>query len=156
VRPLRIAQLAGPVETVPPEKYGGSERVISTLTEELVRRGHSVTLFASGDSSTSGRLVATAERALWHDPRILEPLPHVMVAIDMAYRRHTEFDIIHNHLEWMAFPAARACHRTTTISTIHSRLYIPDQQAAHRYFAGAPLISISDAQRVLCQRLTGW
>ena len=147
MRPLRIAQLAAPVERVPPEKYGGTERVISTLTEELVRRGHSVTLFASGDSSTSGRLVPTVEMALWHDPLIQEPLPHIMVAIDMVYRRHAEFDIIHNHLEWMAFPAARACHGTPTLSTIHSRLDIPDQQAAHRHFAGAPLVSISNAQR---------
>lgn len=147
MRPLRIAQLAAPFETVPPEKYGGTERVISTLTEELVGRGHSVTLFASGDSSTSGRLIPTVETALWHDPDCQEALPHVMVAIDTAYRRCGEFDIIHNHLEWMAFPAARACRGTPTLSTIHSRLDIPDQRAAHRHFAGAPLVSISQAQR---------
>ena len=146
-RPLRIAQIVAPVESVPPERYGGTERVVSVLTEELVRGGHEVTLFASGDSHTSARLVPIADRAVWHDPRYEDPLPFMMTALDKLYSMADEFDIIHNHMGFYTYPMARAHRSVPTVSTLHSRLDIPEWQLLYRRFADLPVVSISDAQR---------
>jgi glycosyltransferase involved in cell wall biosynthesis len=144
---LRIAQLAPPVEPVPPAKYGGTEQVISVLTEELVRRGHAVTLFASGDSQTAARLVPTVDRALWSQTRYTEVLPFLALAIDAVYSRAAEFDVIHNHIDFLAFPAASARPRPPTVSTLHGRLDLREFQPLYRHFARLSLVSISDAQR---------
>jgi glycosyltransferase involved in cell wall biosynthesis len=146
--PLRIAQLAPPFESIPPSRYGGTERVVSTLTEGLVRRGHAVTLFASGDSQTGARLVATVEKALWHDARIHSLQPYLSIAVDTVYRHANEFDVIHNHLDFHPFPAARLSPQIPTLTTLHGRLDLPEWETALRQFPEMPLVSISDAQRV--------
>lgn len=145
-RPLRIAQLAPPFERVPPQRYGGTERVIAVLTEELVRRGHQVTLFASADSQTSARLVPIVDLPIWRDPRYTDALPFVMTAIDQVYSQAEEFDVIHNHLGYFAFPRARVC-RTPTVTTLHGRLDLPELAPLFAHFNDLPVVSISDAQR---------
>jgi len=104
---MRIAQLAPLAEAVPPKLYGGTERVVSYLTEELVRLGHDVTLFASGDSQTSARLVACAPRALRLDPRVRDPLPHHLLMIERVRSRAHEFDVLHFHVEHVHLPLFR-------------------------------------------------
>ena len=105
---MRIAQVAPPLESVPPARYGGTERVIATLTDELLRRGPQVTLFAAGDSRTSGRLVATVERALWHhSPPYNDVSPFWAVTLGHVWDYLDEFDLVHSHLDFLAFPLAR-------------------------------------------------
>src|SRR5690242_14694316 len=105
---MRIAQLAPPLERVPPVAYGGTERVIFTLTEELVRRGHDVTLFASGDSFTSGRLVPICEHALWHQQSSYQDfMPFWSIVLGKLLREIDEFDVVHSHLDYFGFPLAR-------------------------------------------------
>src|SRR5689334_24865528 len=99
---MRIAQIAPPFQSVPPSGYGGTERVVSLLTEELVRRGHDVTLFASGDSSTSARLVSTVDTALWRDDEVRDPLVYWTVTAGLAFKQAAEgdVDIVHSHLDF--------------------------------------------------------
>jgi glycosyltransferase involved in cell wall biosynthesis len=143
---MRIAQVAPPVESVPPAGYGGTERVISTLTEELVRRGHDVTLFASGDSRTSARLLPVTERALWHVEGEQDFTPAWIVVLGKVLREVGGFDIVHSHLDYFGFPLARrtAC---PLVTTLHGRLDIAELGAIFREFDDVPLVSISDAQR---------
>ncbi|MDQ6669973.1 MAG: glycosyltransferase, partial [Chloroflexota bacterium] len=109
---MRIAQVAPPFETVPPSRYGGTERVIATLTDELIKRGHEVTLFAAGDSKTSARLVPTVERALWHHrPRPKDFNPYWAMTLGEVWRHIEEFDVVHSHLDFIGFPMARASVR---------------------------------------------
>jgi glycosyltransferase involved in cell wall biosynthesis len=145
---MRIAQIAAPFQSVPPARYGGTERVISLLTEELVRRGHEVTLFASGDSTTAARLIPTVPTALWREPRISDPLVYGAVTLGEAYRRAArgEFDVIHSHLDYAAFPCA-ALTATPTISTLHGRLDLPDLPRIYARFPTMPVVSISNQQR---------
>jgi glycosyltransferase involved in cell wall biosynthesis len=144
---MRIAQLAPPFESVPPSRYGGTERVVSTLTEELVRRGHEVTLFASGDSRTSARLEPTVSEALWHwEPPLKDLNPFWALTLDSIWDHQDEFDVIHSHLDYWAFPLAR--HGSTpTVTTLHGRLDLPELEPLYRRFKDVPLVSISDAQR---------
>src|SRR5690606_8890068 len=112
-------------ESVPPRLYGGTERVVSYLTEELVRMGHEVTLFASGDSQTGAELVPCVPRALRLDPNARDPWPHHVVQLEQVRRRAADFDIIHYHVDWLHFPALRgASHKTLT--TLHGRQDLPD------------------------------
>ncbi|HEY6820673.1 MAG TPA: glycosyltransferase family 4 protein [Burkholderiales bacterium] len=143
---MKIAQIAPLAESVPPKLYGGTERVVSYLTEELVRLGHDVTLFASGDSVTSARLVACAPRALRLDPRVKEPLPHLLLMLETVRQRVREFDVLHFHTDHLHLPLFRAFARKT-VTTLHGRLDIPDLQPLYREFADMPLVSISDSQR---------
>src|SRR5262245_38308002 len=143
---MKIAQVAPLYEAVPPEGYGGTERVVSYLTEELVRRGHDVTLFASGDSHTAAHLVAPVKRALRLDEDCRDPLVHHLAMLSEVYRRAGEFDLIHCHTDSLGLPLARFSP-TPTLLTLHGRLDMVDlapMYAAHRE---VPLISISDAQR---------
>jgi glycosyltransferase involved in cell wall biosynthesis len=143
---MKIAQIAPLAESVPPRLYGGTERVVSYLSEELVRLGHDVTLFASGDSRTSARLVACAQRALRLDPRVRDPLPHLLVMLERVRARAHEFDVLHFHVEHVHLPLFRGlAHKAVT--TLHGRLDIPDLQPLYRAFDDMPLVSISDAQR---------
>jgi glycosyltransferase involved in cell wall biosynthesis len=144
---MRIAQVAPPFETVPPTRYGGTENVVATLTEELVRRGHDVTLFAAGDSGTSARLVPTVERALWHDGRYRDFAPFWAVTLGRLCREADRFDVIHSHLDYFGFPLARACERPV-LTTLHGRLDLPEQQPLFAEYRDVPLVSISDAQRL--------
>jgi glycosyltransferase involved in cell wall biosynthesis len=134
------------IESVPPPQYGGTERVVSVLTEELVRRGHEVTLFASGDSQTSASLVAAAPRGLRLDPEARDCVAYSMMQMEQVYQRAAEFDLIHNHADYLAFPFARLCG-TPTLTTTHGRLDLPEVQRLYGYFHDLPLVSISAAQR---------
>jgi glycosyltransferase involved in cell wall biosynthesis len=144
---MKIAQIAPLAESVPPRLYGGTERVVAYLTDELVRLGHQVTLFASGDSSTRARLVAGAPRALRLDPAVRDPLPHLLVMLERVRRRAHEFDLLHFHTEPLVhFPLFRALS-AKTVTTLHGRLDSPDLQPLLREFSDMPVVSISDSQR---------
>src|ERR671929_767209 len=119
---MRIAQVAPPLERVPPVRYGGTERVIHTLTEELVRRGHEVTLFASGDSRTSARLVPTVDTALWRQDTVRDPVVYWSITVGEVYRcaARGAFDLIHSHVDFLAFPCA-ALIAAPTVTTLHGR-----------------------------------
>src|SRR5215213_5232690 len=143
---MRIAMVAPLTEPVPPPLYGGTERVVALLTDELVRRGHTVTLFASGDSQTSADLVACCARGLRLDAAVADPFAHVVAALGRAFGRSGEFDLIHNHLDYVAFPTARLSH-TPVVSTCHGRLDLPDTQAVYAAFPEQPLVAISADQR---------
>lgn len=144
---LRIAQIAPLYEPVPPRLYGGTERVVSYITEELVSRGHDVTLFASGDSETNARLAPGCERAL----RLLGK-PELGVALQLAMLTEVftdpreRFDIVHSHLDYWSYPMARMT-AMPTVSTMHGRLDLPDLHPVYNRFPEAALVSISDAQR---------
>jgi glycosyltransferase involved in cell wall biosynthesis len=144
---VRIAQVAPPFETVPPTRYGGTERVVATLTDTLVNRGHDVTLFAPGDSRTSARLVPTVPQALWHaEPPLDDMNPFWSITLDTVFERIDEFDVVHSHLDYWAFPLARRT-RVPVVTTLHGRLDLPELQPLYQHFNDAPLISISDSQR---------
>ncbi len=144
--PLRIAMMAPLMEAVPPVRYGGTERVVSLLTEELVRRGHHVTLFASGDSRTSAELVPCSEHGLRLDPGGIDPIAYILTQLDAVYRRADDFDIIHNHLDYLAFPMANSSD-TPTITTTHGRLDLAEVRRVYRAFPSLPLVAISQDQR---------
>lgn len=143
---MRIAQVAPLYERVPPLLYGGTERVVSYLTEELVRMGHEVTLFASGDSITSARLHPVARRALRLDPDCRDSLAHHVLMLGTVYGRADEFDIIHCHTDYLGLPLARAS-ATPTVLTLHGRLDIPELAPLYAMYTDVPLVSISAAQR---------
>ncbi|MGH7246976.1 MAG: glycosyltransferase family 4 protein [Pseudomonadota bacterium] len=143
---MRIAQVAPLYESCPPQLYGGTERVVSYLTEELVRQGHQVTLFASGDAQTRAVLEAPCSRALRLDPHCRDPLAYHMILLNRVMRHSHLFDIIHFHTDYLHFPTfAPIWHKTLT--TIHGRLDMPDLPPVMREFPMMPLVSISDAQR---------
>jgi glycosyltransferase involved in cell wall biosynthesis len=143
---MRIAQVAPLFESVPPKLYGGTERVVSYLTEELVRRGHEVTLFASGDSRTSGRLVAACPKALWRDETCRETLPHHVRMLELVYREADRFDVIHFHCDYVHFPLVRRIP-CPTVSILHGMIHAPDLEPLLREYSDVPLVSISNDQR---------
>jgi len=143
---MRIAQVAPLYESVPPKLYGGTERVVSTLTEELVRRGHEVTLFASGDSMTSARLVPCCPESLRLDPNCKDELSHHILMLEQVFSEKDNFDIVHFHIDYLHFPLSR-CHGIVNVTTLHGRLDTPDLQPLYRVFDDMPVVSISDAQR---------
>ncbi len=144
--PLRIAQVAPLYESVPPKFYGGTERVVSYLTEELVRQGHDVTLFASGDSVTRAKLVSPCSRALRLDPDCVDQLAPHLLMLEQVFRNPGRFDILHFHCDYLHFPLSRR-YRCPNVTTLHGRLDIPELPALYQEYAGMPLVSISDAQR---------
>jgi glycosyltransferase involved in cell wall biosynthesis len=144
---LRIAQVAPLFESVPPGLYGGTERVVSYLTEGLVRRGHEVTLFASGDSVTRARLVAGTPVALRSNAEVLDWVPYHIAQLRSVVDRAASFDVIHNHMDYIGFPMM-AVTSTPVVTTLHGRLDLPDLPAVFGAYPEARLISISDAQRV--------
>src|SRR5581483_11597804 len=125
VQRMRIAQVAPLHESVPPRYYGGTERVVSSLTEKLVALGHDVTLFASGDSVTNARLVKACKKALRLDPDCIDPLAHHVLMIEEVFSRAEDFDIIHFHTDYLHFPFSRR-DKVTCLTTLHGRLDIPD------------------------------
>ena len=143
---MRIAQVAPLFESCPPQLYGGTERVVSYLTEELVRLGHEVTLFAAGDSQTNAALRAPCDRALRLDPKCKDGLPHHLVLINRVARSADAFDIIHFHCDFLHFPLFAPLW-SKTLTTAHGRLDLPDLPPLFREFPMMPLVSISDAQR---------
>ena len=144
-RRLRIAQVSPLFESVPPQKYGGTERIVSYLTEELVSRGHDVTLFASGDSQTRARLVAPCAHAL-RLAACIDSLPHHYVMLEEVARRAREFDFVHFHVDYLHFPLSRRLG-LNHVTTLHGRLDLADLVPLCREYGEMPLVSISDAQR---------
>jgi glycosyltransferase involved in cell wall biosynthesis len=144
---MKIAQVAPLRESVPPQRYGGTERIVSYLTEELVRLGHEVTLFAAGDSSTSAALHAGCSSSLRSTPKVMFPEALVALHLERAFGTYAgNFDVIHSHLDLLGFPLSRRC-RTPVITTLHSRLDLPELNPVFERFAELPVVSISDAQR---------
>ena len=143
---MRIAQVAPLYESVPPKLYGGTERVVSYLTEELVRSGHEVTLFASGDSQTSARLVAACDKALWRDPNCRETLPHHVRLVELVFREARKFDVIHFHCDYVHFPLLRR-NSIPAVTTLHGRVNPYDMAGFFHEYSEAALVSISDDQR---------
>ena len=143
---MRIAQVSPLYESVPPQEYGGTERVVSFLTEELVRLGHDVTLFASGDSVTSARLVSMTPRSLRTDPGSVDALPHHILMLEHLASVAHEFDLLHFHIDYMHFPFSRRLG-VPQLTTLHGRLDIADLQPLYDEFGDMPVVSISDAQR---------
>ena len=140
---MRIAQVAPLFESVPPRRYGGTERVVSYLTEELVRQGHRVTLFATADSRTSAELVPVVDRPLRGDPNWLV---HGLIQVEQVFRRADDFDVIHFHADHLHFPLLRQVD-VPVVTTLHGRLDLPGLVRLYRVFPHAAVISISDAQR---------
>lgn len=146
---MRIAQVSHLTESIPPQRYGGSERVVFYLTEELVRLGHEVTLFASGDSTTSARLEPIWPSALRLTSRTCERDAALTLLLERAFSPAAECDIIHSHLDFLGFPLARRCS-VPVLTTLHGRLDLPELREVYRRFAGVPLVSVSYAQREPC------
>jgi glycosyltransferase involved in cell wall biosynthesis len=143
---MKIAQIAPLSESVPPRLYGGTERIVAYLTDELVRLGHEVTLFASGDSVSSARVVPCAPMALRLDCNVRDPIPYYMLMLDRVRERADEFDILHFHIDQFHFPLFRSmAHRTVT--TLHGRQDLPDLKPLYVGFNEMPLVSISNHQR---------
>jgi glycosyltransferase involved in cell wall biosynthesis len=145
-RPLRIAQVAPLDESVPPRLYGGTERIVSYLTEELARLGHAVTLFASGDSCTSARLEPMCERAIRLDPRMCAGMALHVLMMERVFARATDFDVIHLHTDSLSLPLARR-YRTPCLLTLHGRLDMVGLRELFDEFDEMPLASISYSQR---------
>jgi len=143
---MRIAQVAPLYESVPPHLYGGTERVVSYLTEALVRDGHEVTLFASGDSITEARLVPGCERSLRLSEDCVDPMAHHAVLLDKVVEMAEEFDVIHFHTDYAHFPLSKNLG-LRNVTTLHGRLDLPDLEPLYRRFDQMPLVSISHAQR---------
>jgi glycosyltransferase involved in cell wall biosynthesis len=143
---MRIAMLAPLMEAVPPRQYGGTERVISTLTEELARRGHDVVLFASGDSDTSATLVPVCPTGLRLDNAVKDYTAYTLVELSAAYAEAENFDLIHNHNDYLAFGYARLAE-TPTLTTTHGRLDLPEVRRFYDYFREQRLVAISHDQR---------
>ena len=143
---MRLAQIAPLAERCPPLLYGGTERVVSYLTEALVDLGHDVTLFASGDSVTSAELVPCSARALRLDEDARDPLPHMAIMLDEVTRRAAEFDVLHFHIDLIHAPLVRA-YNERTVTTLHGRLDLPDLGRFYDHFQDLAVVSISDSQR---------
>ena len=143
---MKIAQIAPLVESVPPRLYGGTERIVSYLTEGLVALGHDVTLFASGDSITAATLAPCVPKALRLDASVRDPIPYYMLMLDQVRQRAGEFDIFHFHIDQFHFPLFRA-FAGRTVTTLHGRQDLPDLLPLYVGFDDMPLISISEAQR---------
>jgi glycosyltransferase involved in cell wall biosynthesis len=145
-RPLRIAQVAPLYESVPPKLYGGTERIVSYLTEELIDQGHQVTLFASGDSQTSAELVSPCEHAIRLDANGPDAAALHVLMLEQLNQHAYDFDIIHFHTEHIQLPFARR-QATPCLVTLHGRLDIPGLAELYEEFRDVPLVSISDSQR---------
>jgi glycosyltransferase involved in cell wall biosynthesis len=143
---MRIAQVAPLIESVPPKTYGGTERVVSFLTEELVRRGHDVTLFASGDSRTAAQLVAGSTRALRLESYGADTVARHLIMLERVFERKDDFDVIHFHCDYLPFAFSRR-HPRPRITTLHGRLDLPDLAYLFREYDDEPVVSISESQR---------
>ncbi len=143
---MRIAQIAPLFEAVPPKLYGGTERVVYSLTEELVAMGHDVTLFASGDSVTSATLAPMRDQAIRLDPSVKDWIAYYMRMMELVYRRAGEFDVLHFHTDY--FPLSLFSRQATPfVTTLHGRLDLPEFKEVYETFPDAPFVSISDHQR---------
>ncbi len=153
---MRIAQIAPLAEAVPPKFYGGTERVVAALVDELIDRDHEVTLFASGDSETSANLVSVIPEALRRTPGVVDSLALHLAMLELVEEYADAFDLIHSHVDYLIYPFSRHW-RAPTVSTLHGRLDIPELPLLHSSYPEANLISISDSQRLpLASRSLNW
>ncbi|NOX81098.1 MAG: glycosyltransferase family 4 protein [Deltaproteobacteria bacterium] len=143
---MRIAQVAPLYESVPPKLYGGSERVVSYLTEELVKQGHEVTLFASGDSNTRANLQAVTTNALRLKGSCRDPLAHHVLLLEKVFQEAAEYDIVHFHIDYLHFPLSRLL-KIPHVTTMHGRLDLADLEPVFMEFSDMPVVSISNSQR---------
>jgi glycosyltransferase involved in cell wall biosynthesis len=143
---MRIAQISPLMEAVPPKFYGGTERIVAYLTDALAALGHEVTLFASGDSSTTATLVAACPRALRLDPTIRDHVAPLIAMLETVAQRAGEFDVIHLHCDYLGYVALRRAG-VPFLATLHGRLDLPELRPLYRAFCEVPVVSISDAQR---------
>lgn len=143
---MRIAQVSPLYESVPPRGYGGTERVVSYLTEELVAQGHEVTLFASGDSHTKAIHEPCVTRALRRDPTASDPIAMHLIALERAFRMASDFDVVHAHVDYLAFPFSRRVP-IPMLSTLHGRLDLESLVPLYCEYSEQWVVSISDAQR---------
>ena len=147
---MKIAQVAPLYESVPPKLYGGTERVVSYLTEELVEMGHEVTLFASGDSETAARLIPACPNSLRLDKSCIDQFAHHYVMLEEVMERAEEFDIIHFHVDYLHFPVSRIMG-FPHVTTLHGRLDLPDLVPLYRKYREMPVVSIClDQRKPLC------
>lgn len=144
---LRIAQIAPLYESLPPKLYGGTERIVHYLTEELVRQGHDVTLFASGDSITKAKLIASVKEGLRLKPNCIDPLSYHIIQMQDLITRANEFDILHFHTDYLHFPFSNML-KIPSVTTLHGRLDIPELQDVYNAFPYQNLVSISENQRL--------
>jgi glycosyltransferase involved in cell wall biosynthesis len=144
---MKIAQVSPLYESVPPKFYGGTERIVSYLTEELVNQGHEVTLFASGDSQTKAQLVAPCQEALRLNKECVDQFAHHILELEMVQQRMEAFDVVHYHIDYCHFPLSRRSP-TPQCTTLHGRLNLPDLQPLYREYQDMPVISISNSQRL--------
>ena len=143
---MKIAQIAPLTESVPPQRYGGTERIVAYLTDELVRQGHEVTLFASGRFPNFGDLVSCSEIALRHNSMVSDPYPYHLLMLEKVRQRAGEFDILHFHTDYLHFPFARQLG-DKAVTTLHGRLNLSDLKGLYLEFSDLPLVSVSDDQR---------
>ena len=143
---MNIAQIAPLYESVPPQAYGGTERVVHYLTEELIALGHDVTLFASGDSQTTASLRACCSRSLRLDPETRDPFAYHAVMLDRLLSEHTRFDVLHFHIDYLHFLVSKVMG-WPHLTTLHGRLDLPELQSVYDRFHDLPVVSISHAQR---------
>ena len=143
---MRIAQVAPLYERVPPLYYGGTERIVSYLTEELINQGHELTLFASGDSVTKARLLAPCKRSLRLDSECEDRLAHHFLLLEQVFQNAASFDILHFHIDYLHYPFTRRV-QVPHVTTLHGRLDLPDLVPLYREFADVPVVSISNSQR---------
>jgi glycosyltransferase involved in cell wall biosynthesis len=143
---VKIAQVAPLYESVPPKFYGGTERIVANLTDELVRQGHDVTLFASGDSETAARLVSVCDEGLRLNTKYTDHILYHLLSVERVAQRAEEFDFIHFHLTYLHYSIARRLS-TAYATTIHGRMDLPEYVPLYREYSDAPVISISDSQR---------
>jgi len=143
---MKIAQLAPLIEAVPPKLYGGTERVVAYLTDALVDLGHEVTLFASGDSLTKGRLEPMWPRSLRLDPTVKDQFVPLFMQLETVARRAQEFDVIHAHIDYFGYPLLRRLG-VPSLTTLHGRLDLPELPSLYGFFGDVPVVSISDSQR---------
>jgi len=143
---MRIAQVAPLFESVPPKLYGGTERVVSFLTEELVQLGHEVTLFASGDSETKAKLIPSCPSALWRDPTCKDTLPYHVRLMELVFQDVSRYDVIHFHSDYLHLPLLRRSW-CPNVTTLHGCLNVPEVKTLFAEYGEAPLVSISDDQR---------
>src|SRR5262249_21477217 len=139
---MRIAQIAPPMESVPPLLYGATQRSVSYVTEELVAMGHDVTLFASGDSVTSAKLVPCVPQALRLDDRVRDPIPYYMLMLDRVYQRVDDFDILHFHIDQFQFPLFRTM-AGRTLTTLHGPQHLPALAPLQLRLPAIPLVPLS-------------
>ena len=143
---MKIAQIAPLTESCPPRLYGGTERIVSYLTEELVRQGHDVTLFASGDSRTAARLEPGCKVALRLDPSVRDPIPAHIVMLEKVRTLASQFDVLHFHVDVLHYPFLRS-FIDKTVTTLHGRLDLAELKPLYATYGHAPLVSISHNQR---------